>query len=130
MQVALPDLVVTGVSNPPQTAAAGSKFLVNDNSVNVGAASAPASTTRFYLSKDASKGAGDILLAPGRAVPELSPNGQAGNLSFGSTLVTVPPSTAAGVYRVLACADDLNAVKETVETNNCTAAFASVQVTR
>ena len=130
LQVAVSDLVVTGVSNPPQTAKAGSQFLVNDNSVNVGAAPAPASTTRFYLSKDSSKGAGDILLAPVRAVPALSPNGQAGNLSFGSTLVTVPSSTAAGVYRVLACADDLNAVKEAVETNNCTAAFGSVQVTR
>ena len=129
VQVALPDLVVTGVSEPPQTALAGSKFLVNDNSVNVGAGPAPATTTRFYLSKDSSKG-GDILLAPTRAVPALSPNGKAGNLSFGSTLVTVPPSTAAGIYHVLACADDLKAVKEAVETNNCRATFGTVQVTR
>lgn len=28
-------------------------------------------------------------------------------------------STAAGVYVVLACADDASAAKETIETNNC-----------
>jgi hypothetical protein len=34
-----------------------------------------------------------------------------------------------GAYRVLACADDLAAVTETSETNNCLASATTVQVT-
>jgi hypothetical protein len=46
----------------------------------------------------------------------------------GSTLVTIP-NVAAGPYHVLACADDLNAVKEVSDTNNCTASVGVIQVT-
>ena len=82
----------------------------------------------LLLSKDNTKGAGDLLVGS-RLVPVLNPLGQAGNLSSGSALVTIPPSAAAGTYRVLACADDVNAVKETIETNNCVGSPASVVVT-
>ena len=40
-----------------------------------GAAGAPVSTTRFYVSLDTSKGAGDILLTGTRAVPALGSRG-------------------------------------------------------
>ena len=130
VQVTLPDLVETGVSNPPPSVPAGGKFVVADDAANVGAVSSAASTTRYYLSKDTSRNSGDVLLTGSRAVPALGSSGQAISFSSGSVLVTVPSATAAGVYHVLACADDLKAVKETVETNNCRAAFTTVQVTR
>ena len=128
VQVALPDLVVEGISDPPQTAKIGSKFTIFDNTVNKGVVSASASTTRYYLSKDTAKGAGDLLIGT-RAVPALTPLGQAGNLSSGSALATIP-NAVAGAYRVLACADDANIVKETSETNNCLASSTTVQVTK
>lgn len=131
VQVALPDLVVIGVSNPPLTAVAGTKIVVSDTTVNVAAVSAPASTTRYHLSKDGIKGPGDVLLLGNRAVPALNANTvQGGNSSSGSLLVTIPTSTPAGVYRVLTCADDLLGIKEGVETNNCAASPGTVQVTR
>jgi subtilase family serine protease len=43
--------------------------------------------------------------------------------------VTVPRKTAAGTYRLLACADAMNKVPESNEGNNCLAAAATVQVT-
>ena len=40
---------------------------------NGGAAGSKASTTRYYLSLDAVKGAGDALLTGGRSIPALAP---------------------------------------------------------
>jgi hypothetical protein len=71
-----------------------------------------------------------VLLAATRAIPALKSNGQLGDLSIDSVVVTIPASLAAGAYRVLGCADDVNVVKETSETNNCAASFATMQVTR
>jgi hypothetical protein len=85
---------------------------------------APASTTRYYLSKDGSKGAGDTVLKGTRAVPSLG----AKRISVGSTLVTIP-NVAIGPYHVLACADDLNVVKEVSDINNCIASVGVIQVT-
>ena len=130
VQVTLPDLVETGVSNLPQTAPAGGKFIVTDDAANLGAVAAAASTTRYYLSKDSSKNAGDVLLIGTRAVPALGSSGQAISFSSGSELATIPSTVAAGIYRVLACADDTNVIKETLETNNCIASVGTVQVTR
>jgi hypothetical protein len=71
-----------------------------------------------------------VLLTAARAIPALNPNRQGGNLSSGSVLLTIPGNLAAGGYWVLACADDVNVVKEISETNNCAASFATMQVTR
>ena len=57
-----PDLVTTAVSNPPAAAAPGSAFSVTDTVKNEGNARAAASTSRYYLSLDATKGTGDIRL--------------------------------------------------------------------
>jgi hypothetical protein len=59
---------------------------------------------------------GATIIAGTRTVPAINPATSAA----GSVLVTIPSSTAAGVYLVLACADDANTVKETIETYNCT----------
>ena len=43
--------------------------------------------------------------------------------------MTIPASTPVDTYLLLACADDLNTVVETTETNNCKASATGVTVT-
>ena len=87
-----------------------------------------ASITRYYLSLNGSKDAGDVLLTGTHAVPALA----AGASHSGTVTVTIPATTPLNNYVVLACADDTLVVTETVETNNCLAAsgVAAVRVTR
>ena len=120
-----PDLVESALSNPPASAARGSRFSVSDTARNQGTASARSSTTRFYLSLDQERGAGDVLLSGSRSVRRLS----VGATSSGSTRMRIPASTAAAVYYLLACADDTLLVQESNELNNCRASATAVQVT-
>jgi subtilase family serine protease len=122
--IVLPDLRETAVSAGPGLVAPGGKVTVTDTVENPSGVSAAASTTRYYLSPDAVKDAGDVLLTGTRPVASLL----AGTSSTGSKQVTVPTSTPVGTYRVLACADDLKKVRETDETNNCLASAGTVQV--
>jgi subtilase family serine protease len=116
------DLVVSSLEDPPATTVSGASIRVTDITRNVGAASAAASTTRYYLSLDATRDPGDVLLSGARAIPPLAPN------AFSTVTVntTIPAGTPAGTYFLLACADDLTAVLETNETNNCRAATRTV----
>jgi hypothetical protein len=57
-------------------------------------------------------------------VPQL--NALASNT--GSASVTLPAGVPAGAYYLLACADDLQAVAEAIESNNCTASAATTRV--
>ena len=98
---------------------------MTDTTANAGSTTTPTSTTRYYLSADGAKSADDTLLGGGRAVPALAQ----GAASTGTTTVTIPAGTPVGLYRLLACADDVAAVGETDETNNCLASTGSVQVT-
>src|SRR5207248_1741119 len=67
------DLVVTALSNPPATMAASFSFSVTDTTQNAGVTgSAPATSTRYYLSTDALRDVGDFLLTGARAVPTLA----------------------------------------------------------
>jgi hypothetical protein len=126
IQVARPDLVETAVSDPPAAAAAGGTFTVTDTVQNQGGLAAPASTTRYYLSTDVQRGAGDILLTGSRAVAGLAP----GASSPGAPVtVTIPSATPASAYRVLACADDTKVVTEASE-SNCRASATAVTVSR
>ena len=43
--------------------------------------------------------------------------------------MTIPSTTPLNTYVLLACADDLNTVVETTETNNCKASATGVIVT-
>src|SRR5262249_12927597 len=54
-----PDLVVEGLG-APTTAAVGDTITVTDTTHNTGGAAAPASTTRFYLSANATLDAADV----------------------------------------------------------------------
>ena len=110
-----PDLVVS-VLGAPTTAAQGQVIAVTDttqNSNTGGPAYPGISVTRFYLSVDATLGAGDVEIGS-RAVPQLGPSAS----SAGSTNVTIPAGTAAGSYSIIAMADAGNAVPETNEGSN------------
>ena len=118
------DLIVAEMFNPPVSVTAGASFGVRDGVLNQGTASAGVSATRFYLSADQVRSATDILLTGSRSVGALQP----GQLSKGSTSVTVPASTPRGPYYLLACADDLGQVGEGNEGNNCRASTTTIQV--
>jgi subtilase family serine protease len=123
------DLIETSVDNPPAAALPEGSFSVTDTAQNQGNANAGSSTTRYYLSVDKIKGTVDILLTGTtgtRSVPALGP----GATSTGTVDVTIPSSTAAGAYYLLACADDMKVVAEGNETNNCIASSSTVQIQR
>lgn len=124
VSVTRPDLVTSNVSAPPATAKRGGKIQLGDTAQNVGAVAAPPTRTRYYLSLDAVKGAGDRLLTGGRAVAALAP----GASRSATASLTVPSTTPFSTYFVLACADDTSKVVETVESNNCTVAAGSLTV--
>ena len=117
--VGRPDLTATTITtNPPAPARTpGTTFSVSDTVQNVGPVAAGSSATRYYLSLDAAKSAGDILLTGSRGVPALAP----GASSSGTITVTIPPSTPLNTYFLLACADNGNTVVEISEANNCVA---------
>ncbi len=119
-----PDLVETAVSDPPVSATVGGSFTASDTVQNIGTGSAAASVTRYYLSTDTLRNAGDILLAGTRSVPALA----AGASSPGTAAVTIPSGTAPATYFLLACADDTGLVAESNETNNCRASANTVVV--
>ncbi len=95
----------------------GDDFAVTSTVQNVGAAPAASSKTRYYLSTDAVKSAGDALLAGTQSIPSLT----AGASRSATTTVTIPAATPLASYFLLACADDLDAVDETDEADNCLA---------
>ena len=125
VSVALPDLVDTAVSTPTRAVGPGAGITITDtvrnSSATVGAA---ASTTRYYLSANVTKDAGDLRLTGARNVPGLA----AGATSTGSRTITTPLTTPVGTYYVVACADDLLRVRETNETNNCVPSPATLKV--
>jgi hypothetical protein len=124
LTVTRPDLVVSAVSNPPATAARGSKFSVTDTAQNVAAVGAASSKMRYYLSLNAVKSADDRLMTTSRSVPALA----AGAVHSGTVLVTVPSGTPPNSYFVLVCADGHNAVEEASEDNNCRASGTQVTI--
>lgn len=124
LTVALPDLQQTMLSTPPAEATPGSKLTVTDTVTNASAVRAGASTSRFYLSADSTRGVGDLLLASTRSVAALAP----GATSRGTNPRTLATTTPVGRYYLLACADDRLKVRESVETNNCIASATTMHV--
>jgi subtilase family serine protease len=124
MLVGWPDLVTTTVFDPPPAAVIGGQLTVSDTVLNQGTLASDKSYSRYYLSVDQAKGASDILLTGKRAVMILAP----GASSTGSKKVTVPLTATAGTYYVIACADDVQKLRESNETNNCRASLTTVTV--
>ncbi len=107
-----PDLDIT-VMSAPAIAAAGQTIMVTDTTKNIGAGTAGASKTLFYLSANGSLEVSDLLIGS-RNVPALA----AGAGSAGSSSMTIPQETATGTWYIVAMADGENAVDESSETNN------------
>jgi glucose/arabinose dehydrogenase len=124
--VTRPELVELIVGNPPAFGLPGGVLAVTDTVKNSGVVGAKGSATRYYFSLDTAKSTDDKLASGSRAVPALA----AGATSSGSVNITVPTTTALGVYRLLACADDTSVVVETDEANNCIPSATTVQITR
>jgi len=123
--VTRPDLAQTAVSAPPATKQRGTSFPVTDTAQNIGAVASGPAATRYYLSVDATKSAGDTLLTGSRTLPALA----AGASHTGSATLTIPATTAPNTYFLVACADGGNMLVETDEANNCRAASSTVTVT-
>jgi subtilase family serine protease len=123
VQIMVPDLIETFVSNPPQAAKPGSILSVTDTVENQGNANAGDSVTRYYLSTNKIKSSADIIVG-GRWVNGLV----SGATSTAAVNVMIPSATPPGAYYLLACADDMEAVAESNETNNCIASSSTVQV--
>src|SRR6266550_4555573 len=107
-----PDLDVSTVTGP-SSAVAGTTITVTETTTNAGADSAPASTSAFYLSSNATLDAGDTLLAT-RTLPMLN----AGISNTGSVQLPIPSATRAGTYYIIVKADGDNVIAESLETNN------------
>jgi subtilase family serine protease len=115
-----PDLSVSPFT-VPAVAAAGGTISVADTTKNTGGGAAGASVTRFYFSANTTYEASDPLIGS-RNVLALG----VGATSMGPSDVVIPASATAGSYYILARADGADAVAETIETNNTTAALVRI----
>jgi hypothetical protein len=93
--------------------AAGATLSITETTRNTGGGSAPATTTRYYLSSNGVPDAGDTVLGS-RPVPALAP----GTTDTATVTLTIPAGTPGGWWYVIAAADGEGAVAETIETNN------------
>ena len=129
--ITAPDLTEYTIGNPPASVALGGKFSVTDTVKNLGGATAPVSVTQYFLSSEppgyksvpgvsagssyaAQQVPGAIYLGK-RSVPVLKAQAS----SAGRVILTVPVGTPLGDYYLLACADDLEKIAESNESNNC-----------
>jgi len=121
-----PDLVETGVSDPPAAARPGSSFNVYDTTKNQGAYDAAESGTSYYLSPRTTIGQGGEVQIGSHQVPALI----AGATSTGAATVLIPRATKLGTYYLLACANTVSPIlAETNRNNNCIASSTTVQLT-
>ena len=113
------ELVTKGVA----ASLAGGQVTVAASVKNKGSKKAKGSSAGFFLSTDVKHSADDKLLGA-IAVGKIKPHKkQALSGSF-----AVPTGTAPGSYRVVACADVDDQVKERTETNNCKATPGTITV--
>jgi hypothetical protein len=94
-----PNLIATSISNPPPTIMRNASFTVTDAYTNNGGATAPSSTTRYFLRY--AFWDPEQPLTGARILPSLAPAVS----STGSVTVTVPANTPLGNYRLWVCAN-------------------------
>ncbi len=121
----LPDLVISSLGNPPASVVQGGQFPVVSTTLNQGNGTAGAFDTRHYLSVD------NIITNADLAIP--------GTVGVGGLLakqtasvdstITLPLNIPPGTYFFGACADALQQVLESDETNNCRASTTTVTIT-
>jgi CARDB len=114
-----PNLVETRAWASDHSVKAGGTLVAGDTVVNRGGSRAGRSVTAYYLA-----GADRRIRLGGRAVRRLKP----GRSSRDERSVTVPAPTAPGSYRLVACADDHNVVRESSEADNCSSADHPVKI--
>lgn len=119
-----PDLVVASVKGPAAAATAQSISITNVLS-NVGIGDAGSFSYRLFLSADALITTGDTAIATGSAFGALA----AGQSVTNVTLASIPAGVLAGVYYFGAIVDHGGQIVESNESNNATAAAATVLVT-
>ncbi|MBI5099528.1 MAG: hypothetical protein HZB30_09860 [Nitrospirae bacterium] len=126
--LALPDLTVGSISDPPAQKRCGGKFHIKDSVSNQGEGRAGKSVTKYYLSSDTVRDDNDILLKGRRVVSELDINA----VSDGTRPVKlfIPVKASPGDYYLIACADDRNSINESDDTNNCMASQTMIKVKR
>jgi subtilisin family serine protease len=116
-----PDMIIAAFSAPTPVGTI-SPFTVTDTTRNQGGGPAGASTTRFYLSSNATLDGNDALLGS-RSIPALAP----GASSSASTTLTVPAGTAVGTYFLIARADATEVLQEGQEANNTAVGVVQVR---
>jgi uncharacterized membrane protein len=118
--VSKPDLVVSTLSEPPETARAGDALPLTSVVTNQGQALAITSTTKFYLVAGSTR----KNLKGVQTIAELAPGAHDGAV----VALSVYSDTDPGTYGVQACADGEEVVSEVSETNNCTTAVGAITI--
>ena len=116
-----PDLRVTGVEAQARAGTPG-ELRVPTTVQNAGNRRAAASRTRYFLSRDRTKG-GDVRLASARVAAI-----RAGRSRTGTAGLQLPAGLKAGDWHVIACADATGVVAERRERNNCAATRGAVEI--
>ena len=116
-----PDLRVTDVEAQARAGSPG-ELRVPTTVHNAGNRRAAASRTRYFLSRDRTKGT-DVRLASARVAAI-----RAGRSRSGTAALQLPSGLKAGDWHVIACADALDTVSERRERNNCAATRGAVDV--
>jgi hypothetical protein len=117
------DLSVVALSAYTLNVEGPETLVIGSTTRNIGSGTAGASTTRYYLSRDAVKSNGDTLLGDPADVPSLG-----ADTSYGDLALPTVPVLADGAYYVIGCADDLVRVAEVTDANQCLAAPQTVTV--
>lgn len=121
-----PNLRVTAISAPPAAGLQGSSFTVFDTTRNSGPTTdGVPTTTEYVLSLNGTRDASDVVLGS-RSVLTL-PAGVS-DVSA-TTTVSVPMTTRAGSYYLMACADSTALVAEFSETDNCKISATKITIT-
>jgi hypothetical protein len=120
----------TSFSNPPVTKKPNKIFMVKDIVKNQGSADAGQFTIGYYLSKYQIRSDDDIYLAGNRNISTLGINTSSDENGVKPVKVKIPSNTPPGRYYVIACADNMNEIAESDETNNCKVSKKRIRVRR
>ncbi len=121
-QTPKPDLVVSGLVNPPTTALPGDSFVVTSTVANQGAGAAGISVTKFWLVS--TTGPTKKNLKGVQNIPALA----IGANATPPTTISVYSDTKPGTYFLQACADGDTDVSESNEGNNCKTTTGTITV--
>ncbi len=113
IRVSPPDLIVSATSVPKAGGAGTTITATNTTRNQTNTGPAPASTTMFYLSANATWDAGDTEIGS-QLVGPLAPGASEAH----STTLTIPAETVPGTWYVIARADADGLIPETSEANN------------